>query len=114
MIGCVKLRRELYQEIELLKKYYDVDIDERTVRIPVRFDHAEDLIDLNVESKENYPISNSAMVDIVDKIKAIPPAFRIKLELKINDYGDYDPDLLFTSINDYLELSSTIKYHFNL
>ena len=99
------MRRELYQELGLLKKYYDVDEEERTVRIPLIFDHAEDLIDLGVERKENYPIKNEAMVDIVEKIKTIPPAFKIKLELKINDYGDYDPELLFDSVNDYLELN---------
>ena len=99
------MRRELYHELKLLNQYYDVDEENKTVTIPLKYEKASDIIDLNVEAKNNYPISDPVMVSIVEKISTIPPGYKVKLNLIINDYEDYDKEILLQSLNDFLEFN---------
>ena len=99
------MRRELHKELELLNRYYDVDEENKLVTIPLKYEKATELIDLNVEAKNNYPISDPAMVSIVEKISTIPPGYQVKLNLIINDYEGYDENILLESLNDFLEFN---------
>lgn len=99
------MRKELYHEIKVLSKYYEVDEENKTVILPFKYERASDLIDSSIETKSNYVISEQAMVDIVDKISTIPPIFKVKLDLIIDDYEEYDKEILLESLNDYLELT---------
>ena len=99
------MRKELYYEINLLKKYYDVDVENKIVSITLKFEKATDIIDLGVDTKENYAIKDSVMAEIVERISTIPPLFRIKLNLLIDDYEGYNHNKLLDSVNDFLEMN---------
>lgn len=94
------------REIELLKKYYDIDEEKKVVTIPLKFDKASELIDDKIINKKNYIIDHDVLADMTSTLRRIPVGYTVNYELHINDYEDYDPKRIVDSFNDSLELNN--------
>ena len=94
------------REIELLKKYYDIDEEKKVVTIPRKFEKASDLIDDKIINKKNYIIDHDVLADMTSTLRRIPVGYTVNYELHINDYEDYDPKRIVESFNDSLELNN--------
>ncbi|MBQ9449364.1 MAG: hypothetical protein IJU60_05775 [Acholeplasmatales bacterium] len=94
------------REIELLKKYYDIDEEKRVVTIPLKFDKASELIDDKIINKKNYIIDHDVLADMTSTLRRIPVGYTVDYELHIKDYEDYDPKRIVDSFNDSLELNN--------
>ena len=93
------------REIELLNKYYEVDNENRIVTMPLHYDKASDLVNGKIISKDNYLFDYEELTSINDMIKRIPVMYKIKINIDIDDYEDYEPDKLLSGFNDAMELN---------
>ncbi len=100
------MREDDYREIQLLKKYYLIDEEKKMITLPLHFDKASDIIDLNFVSTGNIVIKEEILVTIGDKIKSFPSMLKVKLDLIIDDYEDYDAKKILNSLSDCLEMNS--------
>ena len=101
----MKKTNDLYREMKVLKKYYDVDVENKVVTIPFKFEKASDIIDDMVIVKDDFIIKEDVIKAIEDKVMSIPISYRVKIELQINDYEGIDPKKLLTNFNDVIELN---------
>ena len=93
------------REIELLNKYYEVDNENRIVTMPLHYDKASDLVNGKIISKDNYLFDYEELTSINDMIKRIPVMYKIKINIDIDDYEDYEPEKLLSGFNDAMELN---------
>ena len=93
------------REIELLNKYYEVDNENRIVTMPLHYDKASDLVNGKIISKDNCLFDYEELTSINDMIKRIPVMYKIKINIDIDDYEDYEPDKLLSGFNDAMELN---------
>ena len=99
------MKKEIFREMDVINKYYDVDKENKIVTIPLHYDKASDLVDHTVRTKGEYFIDPEEIAKIGDKVRSIPLIYKTKISLQIDDYEGYSPTKLLANINDCLELS---------
>ena len=93
------------RQVELLKKYYDVDEEKQTVDIKLGYDQASDLFTDDYAS-ENHPEVSHDIVDRVSEvIGRVPTDYKTNVKLQINDLEGHSPETVLESFNDAVELS---------
>lgn len=97
------------REIELLNKYYEIDNENKIVTMPLHYEKASDLINGKIVSKDNYLFDYEELTSINDMIKRVPVMYKVKIDIQIDDYEDYEPEKLLAGFNDALELN---QYNF--
>ncbi len=92
------------RQLELLKKRYDVDEENRIVKITLRYNKASDVLLTHVGKKENPPF-NPDVVDTINRlVESVPLNYKAEIHFDILDYEGYDPQDIMMSFNDILEL----------
>lgn len=93
------------RQLLLLKKYYEVDEDNKIVTVDIHYDKASDFLNTNVGNIENPIIRDDALENVNNIIQNIPVAFKVKINFNIKDYEGYDSKNIIQSFNDTLELN---------
>lgn len=96
-------------QIELLKKYYDLDEKRKVFDVVLHYEKASELFDTDVESKAPK-MKNEVVAKIVDIVEDIPHGYKADISLVIDDYEGYDKEAILESFNDLLYLT---RYRFN-
>lgn len=89
----------------LLKKYYQVDEENKIVTINVHYDKASDFLNTSIGNIENPIIRDDALENVNNIIQSIPVVYKVKINFDIKDYENYDPKNIIQSFNDTLELN---------
>lgn len=94
------------EHIELLKDYYDYDEKNKTFIVPITYEKAEDLLDLDVKDPKNNPkFKKVAMENVKDLLMGLPSGTKANIHLIVKDYQGYDPDVLLSSFNKAIKLN---------
>ncbi len=93
------------RQLELIKKYYDVDIDNKIINITLHYDKASDILDVTASSKKSPLFLHEPLEKINDLISNAPFGYKLAINFEIDDYEGYDPKNIISSFNDTLELS---------
>ncbi len=98
------LSTKIQRQIEILQKYYDIDLENRIITLELNYDHVSELFEDSLVSTK-IPKFNSQILKRVSEIMdSFPLEFDIDLKLKINDYGEYQPEMILNSFKDALEM----------
>ena len=92
------------RQLELMKKRFDVDEENKIVQLNLTFDTADELLEKNIDSKVPT-FDRGKFEEITDTISDFPFDYKTDLNIKINDYQDYDSKELVDSLNDAVELN---------
>ncbi len=93
------------RQIELLKKYYEIDEEKKLVKVKLAYQKASELFANDFSSKD-YPEFNPEILSRVSQIIAhIPLGYKIDLQFAIKDYEGYEAKKLLESFNDAIEMS---------
>ncbi len=98
----------LDKELELYKKYYEVDTENRVIKMVFHFDSSLDIVEKETSTPERPRIKHEVLEKISDKVRSIPEMYRADVVLEIKDYGPYSNKQLIESIKDSL---SFIHFH---
>lgn len=93
------------RQLELLEKYYNVDRENKTIYLNLYFDVVSEVLEKNIGNNKIYRLKNDVLELINEAILNTPPIYKIKLNLKIDDYEGYDPHKVIEAFNDTLELN---------
>lgn len=78
------------RQFELMKKRFDVDEQNKIVKLDLYYDKADDVLESNIDTK--VPTFNR---DKFGRIKEIisdfPQEYKADVDIKIDDYQDYKP-----------------------
>ena len=99
----VKINKRTVRQISKLRSKFDFDLEHMTATIPLHFDTVDEIIDIHL-SKPNKPVvSRERLEDLLGITREIPDIFSVDFTLTVNDYGDYDSNLLLQAIRDSIE-----------
>lgn len=93
------------RQLILLKKYYQVDEENKIVTINVYYDKASDFLNTSIGNVDNPIIRDDALENVNSIIQSIPVVYKVKINFDIKDYENYDPKNIIQSFNDTLELN---------
>ncbi len=103
-------RKETYnpvkaQQIELLKKYYEIDEEHKVVKVTLAYEKASELFVTDYASEEHPEFKREILERVSEILSRIPLDYKIDLSFAIDDYEGYDPDKLLESFNDLVEMN---------
>ena len=86
--------------INRLKEYYPYDEDSRTFTIPFYFEKVEEIIDKKHHTTKKVSIKKEFLQELEDALYSIPDGYYANIEVNINDYQEYNQEIIMQSIND--------------
>jgi len=95
----------LERELELYRKYYEVDEENRIVRIVLHYETAEDLLEKDVSTFERPQIKYEILERMSDLVRTVPETYRSDISLEIKDYQGYDSEKLMEAMKDSIEFA---------
>ncbi len=103
-------RKETYnpikaQQIELLKKYYEIDEENKVVKVTLAYEKASELFVTDYASEEHPEFKGEILSRVSEIISRVPLDYKVDLSFAIDDYEGYDPDKLLESFNDLVEMN---------
>ena len=99
------LNPKVQRQIEILQKYYDIDVENRIINFVLYYEKASDILVNDVVTLGDIPRFNSDVLRRVSEIlDTFPLEFKVNLSLQIDDYEGYSPKALLNSFNDSLEM----------
>lgn len=93
------------RRIKLLSQYFPLDEETRTFQITLRYDKAEDILDVDVSRPDRPNFKDDVLLRVSDILEQIPSGYQANISFQIKDYQGYDPKSLLSSFNDAMELN---------
>lgn len=94
------------RQLELIEKYYPIDKEKKVVTFTLYYEHAEELLIPNVETKKDLPYIDKSVVEKMgDFISFLPRDYKAKFDFEIIDYDEYKPTDLLNGVNDAIEFN---------
>lgn len=93
------------RQIELLKKYYEVDEENKKVKIKLAYEKASELFTNDYASEEHPEFQPDIIGRVTQIVNRIPLPYKADIEFAIDDYEGHDPKSLLESFNDAVEMN---------
>lgn len=93
------------RQLELLKKHYDVDEEKKMINISLRYKDATDVVVEDLGKKECPQFEKDVLYRINEVAESLPIGYKANVEIAIDDYLEYTPEIIKESFNDELELN---------
>lgn len=92
------------RQINILRRYYSVDMQKRVVEVRLHYENAKDMIIDDLIVTERPQIRNDVLERISEIETYIPDEFSVHFSLQVDDYQGYDHKLLLDALCDALEI----------
>lgn len=99
-----ELSKFTLRQLEVLSNYHEVDYDNRLIIITFSCKEISEYLDPTLSTKEKPYFSKELLAKISDVSHSVPSDFNIKVNLKVDDYCGYDPEVIKNSMSDAFEL----------
>ena len=99
-----ELSPRIIRQIEILSKYYEIDMEQRTIVLELHYDHAEELFETDLSAFKHPRFKADILRRVSELLDMFPVEFKIHLRIQIDDYQDYQCDEITESFKDALEL----------
>lgn len=90
----MKISKRSARRMENLTGLCDFDTAEKLATMQIHYSRAEEIVETTIGSADNPVIQEEAIEYLQALLDAIPEEFGVKVILKIDDYQDYDPQVL--------------------
>lgn len=104
-MGKKKEAHGFENQLELLRKYYPVDDEKRTVDITLGYDSAWDIVAEDVSTEEKPQIKKEIPERMGELIGTVPPEYKVNFNIAISDYAGMKPETLCESLEDAIEMN---------
>lgn len=99
------LNPKVSRQIEILQKYYDIDVENRIINFTLYYEKASDILINDVVTIGDAPrFNNDVLRRISEILDTFPTEFKVHLALQIDDYEGYEPQRLLDALKDSLEM----------
>ena len=99
-----QLSPKIQRQIEILSKYYEIDVQKRIITLELVFDKVSEMFDDNIVSTKVIKFKPEILQSVSEIMDNFPMEFKIDLRFKIDDFEGYKPDEIIESFKDSLEL----------
>ena len=99
-----ELPERIKRQIEILSKYYDIDLEKRVITLELCYEKVTEMFDDAVVTTKHFKFKNEILQRISQIMDTFPLEFKINLQFKIDDYEGYDKKEIIESFKDSLEM----------
>lgn len=99
-----QLSPKIERQIKIISKYYDIDYENRVINLSLHYNSVDDLFETDFVGKGTPVFKDAVLQRISDIITLFPDEFRADIKLFIDDYKGYEPEKVFESFQDSLEM----------
>ena len=99
-----ELSPKIQRQIELLSKYYDIDLEKRLITLELVYDKVSDMLNQDIVATKRIVFKNEILQRVSEILDTFPLEFMVDLKFKINDYEGYEPEEIIDSFKDCLEM----------
>lgn len=92
------------RQIEVLSKYYDIDLENRVVNLELCYESVDDIFADDIVGKHLPKFKKEILQRVSEIMESFPDELSVNLKLDIGDYKGLDPEVVFESFQDSLEL----------
>ena len=86
-----KLNEREQEQIDLLKKYYEIDDEKRIIKVVLHYESVDEILLCDIESINHPQFDESLLRKISDLFASFPLEYKVDICLKIDDYKGFDP-----------------------
>ena len=98
------MKKHNTRQNELLKKYYDLNSEQKIIDISLHYDRASDILDKSIGNPLHPQFKDEVLQKINSTILNTKQGYKLAINFEINDYENYTPKNIIESFNDTLEL----------
>lgn len=98
------MKKHNTRQNELLKKYYDLNSEQKIIDISLHYDRASDILDKSIGNPLHPQFKDEVLQKINSTILNTKQGYKLAINFEINDYENYTPNNIIESFNDTLEL----------
>lgn len=98
------------RQLELLRHYFPVDDEKRTITFPLSYDSVWDVLADDVSTPEHPFVQDDIPERMGQLIREVPFDYKANFHFEIVDYDGYQPEAILNALNDAIELN---HYHSN-
>ncbi len=96
----------LEKELDLYKKYYEVDEEKKLIHFVLHYENASELVESKLtQSKDKPLIKYEVLSNISTLIRSLPETYRADVTLDIKNLEGYQSKVLMEAIKDSIEFS---------
>ena len=105
------LTAKVSRQIEILQKYYDIDVENRVINLTLYYEKASDILLNDITTIMDMPRFNEDVLRRISEIlDTFPTEFKVNLSLQIDNYEGYKPEALLDALKDSLEMFNYAIY----
>ena len=99
-----ELSPKIQRQIEILSKYYNIDLEKRLITLELVYDKVSDMFEHDIVATKKIIFKNEILQKVSEILDTFPLEFKVDLKFKINDYEGYKPEEISESFKDCLEM----------
>ena len=99
-----ELSPKIQRQIEILSKYYNIDLEKRLITLELVYDKVSDMLEHDIVATKKIIFKNEILQKVSEILDTFPLEFKVDLKFKINDYEGYKPEEISESFKDCLEM----------
>lgn len=99
-----KITRKIQRQIDLLSKYYDIDIPNRKIHIELHYEKASELFETDVVTKGTPKFKTEILARVSELLESVPETFKVDFSIKVDDFEGIKVDNVTESFKDQLEI----------
>ena len=93
------------KNVELLKKRFGLDEDNKVFDIRLKLDNLDQLIDKSISTEKNPVLNEDADGFLLHYLRDIPSGYKCNMTLQIADYQGYSQEAVMDAFKDSLNLN---------
>ena len=99
-----KMTKKAQRLLDLLSKYYEIDNDNKVIKIELYYEKASELFETDVVTKETPKFKTEILARISELLESVPENYKVDFAIKVDDYEGYKVDNVVESFKDQLEM----------
>ena len=104
----MKISRQSLHRMQNISKYCHFDLEKGVATISLFYKSADEIIDQSRSSLSRPVVSDSSIEKLGQVLKHVPPEFKVAFDISVEDYQDYNPQVLLSAYQHAFE-----DYHFS-
>ena len=99
-----KLSKKVQRQLDILSKYYEIDHENKVIKMELQYEKASDLFEMDVVTKGTPKFKTEILARISELLESVPASYHVDFAIKVDDYEGLKVENVVESFKDQLEM----------
>lgn len=99
-----KITKKVQRQLDILSKYYEIDSENKVIKMKLYYEKASDLFETDVVTKGTPKFKTEILARISELLESVPMNYKVDFAIKVDDYEGIKVDNVVESFKDQLEM----------